>query len=139
MLAAAGGSSPSHAGRLRSEVFFLDLLLGHAVALHELHALQEIVSARDHRQRRQRRYGNNPQAFKQQLSSAKWNKWSKSEFKAQERRLAVVETLMLGPKQRLIIVRRDNVEHLVVVTADSACVVENNIPASSKFFEAPTP
>ena len=61
------------------------------------------------------------------------------EFKAQERRLAVVETLMLGPKQRLIIVRRDNVEHLVVVTADSACVVENNIPASSKFFEAPTP
>ena len=27
----------------------------------------------------------------------------------------------------------------LVVTADSACVVENNIPASSKFFEAPTP
>lgn len=82
-----------------------------------------------------RRYGNNPQAFKQQLTTAlgkgKWNKW---EFKAAERRLSVVETLMLGPKQRLIIIRRDNVEHLVIATADSACVVENNIPA-----KAPTP
>jgi flagellar protein FliO/FliZ len=86
-----------------------------------------------------RRYGNNPQAFKQQLSPAKWNKWSKWKFKAPEKRLAVVETLMLGPKQRLIIIRRDNVEHLVVVTADSACVVENNIPASSKLSEAPAP
>ena len=29
------------------------------------------------------------------------------------KRLAVVETLMVGPRQRLIIFRRDNVEHVV--------------------------
>jgi hypothetical protein len=79
-----------------------------------------------------RRYGNNPQAFKQQLTDTlgkgKWRKW---DFKAPEKRLAVVETLMLGPKQRLIIIRRDNVEHLVMLTSDSTCVVENNIPASA--------
>ena len=86
-----------------------------------------------------RRYGNNPQAFKQQLGG-KWSNWNKWDFKAPEKRLSIVETLMLGPKQRLIIIRRDNVEHLVVVTADSACVVENNIPApSSKLSGAQTP
>ncbi len=51
-----------------------------------------------------------------------------------DKRLAIVETLMVGPRQRLFIVRRDNVEHLGMMTADSSCVVENNIPP-----KAPTP
>ena len=83
-----------------------------------------------------RRFGNNPQAFKDGLKGASWGKW---DFKAPQKRLAVVETLMLGPKQRLIIIRRDNVEHLVMVTADSSSVVETNIPAASKPIGAPTP
>ena len=33
---------------------------------------------------------------------------------AGDKRLAIVETLMVGPRQRLFIVRRDNVEHLVL-------------------------
>ena len=85
-----------------------------------------------------RRYGNNPEALKQQLGG-KWGNWKKWEFKAPEKRLAVVETLMLGPKQRLLIIRRDNVEHLVMMTADSACVVETNLPACAKTDGAPTP
>jgi flagellar protein FliO/FliZ len=46
-----------------------------------------------------------------------------------DKRLHVVETLMLGPKQRLFIIRRDNVEHLVLSGPEGASVIESNIPA----------
>ena len=45
----------------------------------------------------------------------------------EQKRLAVVETLMIGPRQRLFIVRRDNVEHLIFAGPDGACLVENGI------------
>jgi flagellar protein FliO/FliZ len=48
----------------------------------------------------------------------------------EQKRLAVVETLMIGPRQRLFIVRRDDVEHLIFSSSDGACLVENNIPPS---------
>src|SRR5579864_8133113 len=54
---------------------------------------------------------------------------------ANEKRLAIVETLMVGPRQRLFIVRRDNVEHLVLSGPDGASIVESGIPAK----EAGTP
>jgi flagellar protein FliO/FliZ len=47
------------------------------------------------------------------------------------KRLAVVETLMVGPRQRLIIVRRDGVEHLVLSSPDGASIIESGIPAKS--------
>ena len=47
---------------------------------------------------------------------------------AADKRLAVVETLLVGPRQRLLIVRRDNVEHLIYTSPDGACLVENAIP-----------
>jgi flagellar protein FliO/FliZ len=42
-----------------------------------------------------------------------------------EKRLAVIETLMIGPRQRLFIVRRDAVEHLVFSGPDGAVVIES--------------
>ncbi|HEY0106352.1 MAG TPA: flagellar biosynthetic protein FliO [Rhizomicrobium sp.] len=48
---------------------------------------------------------------------------------AATRRLAVVETLMVGPRQRLLIVRRDGVEHLLLAGPDGTTVVEAAIPA----------
>jgi len=48
-----------------------------------------------------------------------------------DKRLHIVETLMVGPKQRLFIVRRDNVEHLVLSGPDGASVIESNIPATA--------
>ena len=45
------------------------------------------------------------------------------------KRLAVVETLLIGPRQRLLILRRDNVEHLVLSGPDGVSVIENNIAA----------
>ncbi|HVU21382.1 MAG TPA: flagellar biosynthetic protein FliO [Rhizomicrobium sp.] len=53
------------------------------------------------------------------------------------RRLEIVESLMLGPKQRLYIVRRDNVEHLVVMGPNGATVVESGIPSAPKTVETP--
>jgi flagellar protein FliO/FliZ len=44
------------------------------------------------------------------------------------KRLAVVETLMVGPRQRLIILRRDNIEHLVLSGPDGASIIESGIP-----------
>jgi flagellar protein FliO/FliZ len=46
-----------------------------------------------------------------------------------DRRLAVVETLMIGPRQRLFIVRRDNVEHLVMSSPEGAHVIESGFCA----------
>jgi flagellar protein FliO/FliZ len=43
------------------------------------------------------------------------------------KRLAVVETLMVGPRQRLLILRRDNVEHLILSGPEGATVIENGI------------
>src|ERR1700733_8870588 len=48
---------------------------------------------------------------------------------ASVKRLAVVETLMVGPRQRLIILRRDDVEHLVLSGPDGASIIESGIPA----------
>jgi len=51
---------------------------------------------------------------------------------AADKRLAIVETLMVGPRQRLFIVRRDNVEHLVLSTPDGASVIESGIAAKKE-------
>jgi flagellar protein FliO/FliZ len=58
------------------------------------------------------------------LGLGKLGRW---DFSAPERRLAVVETLVLGPKQRLLLIRRDNVEHLVLAGPDGASVIEQSI------------
>ena len=70
-----------------------------------------------------KRYGANATALKSGLK-LKVGKW---DFSQSPRRLAVVETLMLGPKQRLFIIRRDNVEHLVLSGPEGTSVIEANI------------
>lgn len=45
------------------------------------------------------------------------------------RRLAVSETLMLGPRYKLLLVRRDNAEHLILMGPGGATLLENGIPA----------
>jgi flagellar protein FliO/FliZ len=43
------------------------------------------------------------------------------------KRLGVVETAFLGPKHRLVLVRRDEVEHLVLIGPNSNTLVESGI------------
>jgi flagellar protein FliO/FliZ len=46
-----------------------------------------------------------------------------------DKRLTVVETLMIGPRQRLFILRRDTVEHLVMSGPDGIRVIESGFTA----------
>jgi flagellar protein FliO/FliZ len=43
------------------------------------------------------------------------------------KRLTIVETLMVGPRQRLIILRRDDVEHLILSGPEGTSVIESGI------------
>lgn len=45
------------------------------------------------------------------------------------RRLALVETLAVDAKRRLILIRRDGVEHLVMVGGEHDLLIEGGIPA----------
>jgi flagellar protein FliO/FliZ len=51
------------------------------------------------------------------------------------RRLQIVETLMIGPRQRLYILRRDNVEHLVLSGPEGSTIVESGIAAPAPAIE----
>jgi flagellar protein FliO/FliZ len=53
------------------------------------------------------------------------------------RRLSIVETVMIGPRQRLYLIRRDDVEHLIVIGADGTRVVETGIAPRSPVALAP--
>lgn len=48
--------------------------------------------------------------------------------RGRNRRLAVVDTLALDPKRQLLIIRRDNVEHLILTGGPQDVVVETGIP-----------
>ena len=52
------------------------------------------------------------------------------------RRLKIVETLMISPRQRLILVRRDDVEHLVMLCPDGASVIEASIATQPSATES---
>jgi flagellar protein FliO/FliZ len=51
---------------------------------------------------------------------------------ARDKRLAIIESLMVGPRQRLLIIRRDDVEHLVLSGPDGASVIESGIAAAKQ-------
>jgi flagellar protein FliO/FliZ len=46
-----------------------------------------------------------------------------------QRRLSIVETMMIGPRQKLVLIRRDGTEHLVLVGPQGANVIETGILA----------
>ncbi len=46
---------------------------------------------------------------------------------ALKNRLKVIESLALDPKHKLILIRRDNAEHLLLLGTDGDVVVETNI------------
>ena len=48
---------------------------------------------------------------------------------ARGRRLSVVEIAPIDARRRLVLVRRDDVEHLILLGANSEIVVEDGIPA----------
>ena len=55
------------------------------------------------------------------------------------RRLGMVEVAPLDPKHRLVLVRRDGVEHLLLLGSDDGVVIERGIPASDAPAHADEP
>ena len=55
-----------------------------------------------------------------------------------KRRLAIVEVAPLDGKRRLVLLRRDDTEHLVLLSGESATVIESGIraPAAAPTFAA---
>lgn len=49
--------------------------------------------------------------------------------KVQDRRLRLVEVLPIDGKRRAVLIRRDDVEHLVILGAESETLIEAGIPA----------
>jgi flagellar protein FliO/FliZ len=49
------------------------------------------------------------------------------------RRLGILEVQMLGPRHRLMLIRRDDVEHLVIVGPGSETVIESGIKRPENF------
>lgn len=44
------------------------------------------------------------------------------------RRLSVVETLMVAPRYKLFLLRRDDIDHLVLLGPQGASVIESSVP-----------
>jgi flagellar protein FliO/FliZ len=59
-------------------------------------------------------------------------------FAGKRRRLALLETLQIDGRTRLLLVRRDTAEHLIMVGATGAVVIERGIMAPQDFAEAVT-
>lgn len=45
-----------------------------------------------------------------------------------DRRLKIIETLPVDARNRLVLIQRDQTQHLLLVNADSSQVIEQNIP-----------
>ncbi len=50
-----------------------------------------------------------------------------SAMQAGGRRLQLIESLTVGPQQRLVIIRRDDREHLLMLGADAGALIECDI------------
>jgi flagellar protein FliO/FliZ len=58
---------------------------------------------------------------------------------ARGRRLGIVETLALDTRHRLVLVRRDDVEHLILIGQTGQTVVESTIRLASRVTPAEEP
>lgn len=59
--------------------------------------------------------------------------------RGRNRRLSMVDSLALDQKRQLLIIRRDDVEHLILVGGPQDIVVETGIPVAEAASTAPTP
>jgi flagellar protein FliO/FliZ len=57
---------------------------------------------------------------------------------SRKRRLMTVEAVMLDSRNKAILLRRDNVEHLVLVGPNTSQIIETGIPAPQTAPPAPT-
>jgi flagellar protein FliO/FliZ len=56
-----------------------------------------------------------------------------------QKRLSIVETLMIGTRHKVYLLRRDGTEHLVMVGPQGMSVVENGIPSPAPVVKTELP
>ncbi|MDX1737521.1 MAG: flagellar biosynthetic protein FliO [Alphaproteobacteria bacterium] len=61
--------------------------------------------------------------------------WNFNNFAGTSRRLEIKESLPVGPKQRIMIIRRDNQEHVLAIDSEKISVLEKNIPSDFQHRE----
>jgi len=67
----------------------------------------------------------------------RWGLGGLTPLTRQRRRLGVVETLPLDARHRLVLIRRDDCEHLLLLGSGAATVIERNCPPAR--FTLPSP
>ena len=58
--------------------------------------------------------------------------WNFNSFAGSTRRLEIKESLPVGPKQRIMIIRRDDIEHVIAIDSDKISVLEKDIQQLSQ-------
>ena len=53
--------------------------------------------------------------------------WNFNNFTGSTRRLEIKESLPVGPKQRVLIIRRDDIEHVIAIDSDRISILERDI------------
>lgn len=66
------------------------------------------------------------------IGMRKWGNPAMRMRKRDEARLSIVETLPIDARSRLLLIRRDNMEHLLVKSGDRFEVIEVDIPAAEE-------
>ncbi|NDF11731.1 MAG: hypothetical protein EB060_02810 [Proteobacteria bacterium] len=56
----------------------------------------------------------------------------KAAFTKQGKRLGITDMMALDPRRRLVLIRRDDVEHLVLIAPDHELVIEGGIRTQDK-------
>ncbi|NOZ42622.1 MAG: FliO/MopB family protein [Alphaproteobacteria bacterium] len=56
--------------------------------------------------------------------------------RSQDKRLNIVEILPVDARRKLLLIRRDNVEHLVMLGTERDIVIERNITAAKNSYKA---
>ena len=57
----------------------------------------------------------------------------------QKRRLSVVEVTAIDGRRRMVLIRRDNIEHLLLISPSSEMLIETNIAAGPVDIPTSTP
>lgn len=59
-------------------------------------------------------------------------------FKGQDKRLDIIEQRMLDPKHKLMLIKRDQTEHLVILSNNDTIVVESGITPPAETTHKPS-
>lgn len=58
--------------------------------------------------------------------------------RGKSKRLAIIESMSLDPKRRVVLIRRDNAEHLVLLGIQNEQIIETGLDVADEFEAVPS-